>query len=70
MHNFPPAQFHSDEHVEDTETGGDHDEEVTRYDSLSVVPDERQSALGRIGRTTCGPITKIFPYRAWRHTQA
>jgi hypothetical protein len=42
MQNASPAEFRNDEHEEDTQTGCDHNEEVTCYDGLSVVPDERQ----------------------------
>ena len=65
MQDSPPAYLQYDKYIEDTETGRDHDEKVTRHEGLRMVADERQPALGRIGRTTCRRIPKVLSNGAW-----
>ena len=71
MQNFPPANLHNDEHVEDTETGGDHDEEVTRYDSLSAMRESCRKGAMRIGCPASILLKSLIPLVAgvWRPTQ-
>jgi hypothetical protein len=56
------TQLHKYEHVKETESGGDHHEEVTSHNSLSVIAYEGQPALtggrefsGDSGPDTCQP---------------
>src|ERR1700730_11081298 len=49
VQNPAPVQFHEHEYIKDTESGCDHDEEVTGHDRLGVIAYEGQPALARIG---------------------
>ena len=60
VQNSAPAHLQYDKYVQNTETGRDHDEKVARDDGLSVVPDERKPAVGRIG---CRPRSDLADYR-------
>src|SRR4051794_28169243 len=70
MENSSAAQFHHDEHVKGTEGGGDHDEEVAGGNYLSMITDEGQPALLRVGcaRRSAGP--QVLPHGAGRNANA
>lgn len=50
MKDSPGAQTQDDEHIQRSERGGDHYEEVACRDHLGMVVDESQPALSGIGR--------------------
>src|ERR1700688_3277580 len=60
-----PAQFHEHEYIKDTESGCDHDEEVTGHDRLGVISHEGQPALARIW-LSAGTLGQILADRARR----
>jgi hypothetical protein len=64
-----PAQFHENEHIQDTESGCDHDEEVTGHHRLGVITNEGQPALAQIG-LPAGVLAQILADRARRNSDA
>jgi hypothetical protein len=51
--------FHQHEYVEVSESGCDHDEEVTGHDDLGMVVDEGQPTLFRIGRARRAAVSQV-----------
>jgi hypothetical protein len=69
----PPAKVatHPQEHIEDTESGGDADQEIAGHDGLGVIADKSQPSLARIRPTVrvCSPID-VLSDRPWRNLNA
>jgi hypothetical protein len=66
MQDSSSSQFHENEHIKDTESGRDHDQEVTSRDRLSLIVDEGESALAGIGHGAgCGP-QEVGAARKWQ----
>jgi hypothetical protein len=64
MKNSSATQFHHHEHVQCAEGGGDHDEEVAGNDYLSMIADEGQPTLLRMGCAWRSPGTQVLPHSA------
>ena len=60
------AQFHDHEHVQCTEGGGDHHEEVAGRDHLGMVADEGEPTLFWIGRAHWSPGAQVLSHSAGR----
>ena len=63
------ADLHGNEHIQDSETGSDHSEEVTGDNRFRVIADERGPAL-RGGASWTARAAKIFVNRARRDKYA
>lgn len=70
MKNSSAAQFHRHEDVQCAEGGGNHDEEVAGDDYLSMIADEGQPTLLRIGCARRSPGTQVLPHTAGRNANA
>ena len=67
MEDSAGAQIHDDEHIQRSERGGDHHEEVACCDHLGMVADENQPALLGIGRANGSTCVQVLAYRARRY---
>src|SRR4051794_21208381 len=68
MENSSATQFDNDEHVQYAECGGDHDEKVAGDDYLSMVSDEGQPTLLRIGRAHRSATTQVLSDSTGRYS--
>src|SRR5882762_5201963 len=69
MHDAPCPDLHQEEHIESSEPGGHHDQEIARDDGLGVIADKRPPVLRR-GPPVAPSLRLVRPigaYCTWRN---